>query len=196
GNMAARTGQPGPSAALSEAQTLPVPVPLRQGQVTGIPSEQMFENLSRKGTYGPMAERVMAGSEAAQREALQGNVEAIQRQVGTGQPIQPGQGGMAAQEQPGRMAAAEKGGVDAAYDQARKTFGALPSAYVQNLNRNIANQIGAAHSLEGLPRTNVILSDYAKLSETEGDAATLVRSLFDCRKRGSNARAAGAEESV
>src|SRR5690606_21673524 len=123
GNMAARTGQPGPSAGLSEAQTLPVPVPLRQGQVTGVPSEQMFEILSRKGTYGPMAERVMAGSEAAQREALQGNVEAIQRQVGTGQPIQPGQGGMAAQEQLGRMAAAEEGGAGAAYHQARNTFG-------------------------------------------------------------------------
>lgn len=198
GRMAQRTGQPGPSATLADAQTLPVPVPMRQGQVTGSPSDQMFESLSRKGAYGPVAERVMAGSESAQREALEGNIEAIQRQLGPGDaaPIAPGQGGRAAQEQLLKMNVGEKAGVDQAYKQARETFGAVPSDYVRQMDFDIRNAVAADHTLNGLARTNQILDDFNRITQTDGDASTFVRELFDWRKRASAARSTPGEEGV
>lgn len=195
GQLARRTGQPGPSAAMAEAQTLPVPVPLRQGQVSGSPSEQMFESLSRKGAYGPQAENVMRGSEASQMEALEANIGAIQNRLGGGTTV-PGEGGRAAQEQLAKMAASEKTQVGAAYDKARQTFGALPSEYVGQMNQNMRNAVGEAHNLEGLARTNAVLNDFNKIASTEGDANTFVRSLFDWRQRASAAKAAGGEEAV
>jgi len=195
GQLARRSADPKAAANLAEAQTLPVPVPLRQGQVSGSPSEQMFENLSRKGTYGPVAERVIAGSEATQREALEGNVQAIQNRLGGGTAA-PGDGGRVAQEQLAKMAAAEKTQVGAAYDKARATFGALPSEYVGQMNQSMRNAVGEAHNLEGLARTNAVLNDFNKIASTEGDASTFVRNLFDWRQRATAAKAAGGEEAV
>ena len=69
------------TAILAEAQSLPTAVPMTRGQVTGMPSEQLREDMMRKGVYGEAVEQQMAQNVARQTDALESNLNEMQRQI-------------------------------------------------------------------------------------------------------------------
>jgi hypothetical protein len=84
---------------VAEATTLPVPVPLTEGAVTGSKGQQLFEDMAGKGAYGPVAESILRGRSAEQSEAIQKNIPALQNAIADRAPLvaQAGEGGAAAQ---------------------------------------------------------------------------------------------------
>ena len=84
---------------VAEAKTLPVPVPLTEGVVTGSQGQQLFEDMALKGAYGPPAESILRGRRAEQTEAIQQNIPALQKVIADEAPLVagPGEGGSAAQ---------------------------------------------------------------------------------------------------
>ncbi len=224
--MAHRLGQfprqPGMAAAVSEAESLPVPVKLTQGQASGEPAQQMLENLSEKGAYGQAPRDVMAGAKAGQREAIQGNVTAIQGGLAGGSPAValPGQGAQRVQQT--LVAGREQGkeAVDAAYTAARTANAVLPPPDVRQLGGDVRAAVVADHNLQDLPRTSRLLSqldDMAPSAQSppyDMNKAAFggvmpgprpgpvepppvpVREMFDWLKRASSAKKAGGEEAV
>lgn len=193
---------PAMAARLAEAESLPVPVRMTQGQVSGLPDEQMFENLAEKGAYGTGARDVMRGARADTREGLAGNIQAIQRQVGGGAAgvAQPGQGAQRTQATLSGMRQAERETADMAYDAARESAAAIDPQPVAAVARTARERVLADHDLVALPRTTRLLDQLDGLTTPAADGAVpspvAVRQLFEWRARATNARSAGGEEAV
>lgn len=80
------------------AESLPHPVHLTKGQVTGVKSQQLFEDVAAGGGYGQVAESRMAQRGQQQQEAIAQNIPAIQaKMAGDELPIQRGEGMAGAQ---------------------------------------------------------------------------------------------------
>lgn len=190
------------AARVAEAESLPVPVRMTQGQASGLPDEQMFENLAEKGSYGPQARDVLRGARAETREGLAGNVAAIQQRLGGGQAAvaQPGQGAQRAQTALSGMRGAEKQAVDEAYDAARASSAAIPPQPVGETAAAARARVTGDHDLLGLPRTTRLLDQLDELTALPEGATeapdVAVRRLFDWRKRATSAKATGGEEAV
>lgn len=116
--------RPGDAAAIARARTLPTPVPLRRGQVTLDPDQQMFESQAGKGVYGQLARETIGASEEAQQQALRGNIPAIAQRIGGGQVQELGQGVGRVQQTLSTSAEASRRGVRDLYTQARAASGA------------------------------------------------------------------------
>lgn len=179
-----------------QGQTLPVPVMQTQGQVSGTPSAQMFENLAAKGVYGPQSERFMRGVQTGQQDALRGNVDAIATQIG-GAPVRTeGQiPGRLAQDRLAAMRNAERQGVDAAYDAARATTAGVPADAVAALRGDIADAVGANHSLGNIPKVTNVLGGLDRIGSGQ-NASVPINELFKVRQQLTNAARNGGEEAV
>lgn len=184
-----RGAQPEQAAALAEAQTLPRPVPLTRGQVTGEKGQQLFEEAALKGSLGEGPERMLGGMYRTQQEALQENIPAIQQYLAGQQPaIARGQGAAGAQEALSGMRAASSQQARAAYEAARAagTAGfATPEAAAEASDRLLTAV--RAFPAGSRPGTNQILSQIDETLAGGGD----VRTLFDLRAQLNNVAQAG-----
>jgi hypothetical protein len=97
---------PAEAGRLAAAETLPVPVPLTSGAVTGAPSQQLFEDMARKGAYGQQAETMMQGRQQETLQALQENIPAIQQRIAGTTPVVGAGEGLVAQRPSAPTAAA------------------------------------------------------------------------------------------
>lgn len=115
---------PQTAALLSQAKTLPYPVPLRQGQLSGNPSQQLFEDAAQKGVYGESARTMMNASDAASQQALRQNMtDGIPRLLSGGQRL-TGAIGEGGERVSGALNAASDTawkGIDEAYKVAKAT---------------------------------------------------------------------------
>ena len=163
--------EPKDAARVAEAADLPVPVPLTRGQVTGSPRQQMLESQAAEGAFGEGAERIAKGGQAVQNEAIEGNVAVIGGKIGDNtNAIQAAQQTLLDERQ------AAKGGVDAAYDVARKANGGVPA---DNVREGALDMVGA---LEGFnarnsPQTYAFVDDFDELASKAGDGAVMVDRL-------------------
>jgi hypothetical protein len=183
--MARDAANPEDAARLAGSQSLPVSVPKTKGDVTGSPSQQMFESLAEKGAYGEMAENTMRNFRSGQQEAVRANVPAIQGRISGGAPqvLERGQAGAQAQTALTSMRGAEKAAVDAAYDAAR----GMPAGFngpraVQQLYNEIGQASPVAERLSFSPKAQTLLSDLQALTPGD-DMGVPVRALFDWRRR-------------
>jgi hypothetical protein len=197
---AARRGRPVDQAQLARAlqgETLPVPVPQTRGQVSGVPSEQMFENLAAKGVYGPRTERFMQNVQQGQQEALQGNVDALARALSGGQPVRPeGQiPGRMAQDRLAAMRRQEAAPVRAAFQAARQTQAGVPADVVANMRGQIADQIGAAHNLANIPKVANVLRPLEDIG-SGANASVPVSRLFQIREQLNGVIRGGGEDAI
>jgi hypothetical protein len=183
--MARDAANPEDAARLAGAKSLPVPVPKTKGDITGSPSQQMFESLAEKGAYGQMAENTMRNFRAGQQDAVRANVPAIQGRISGGAPqvLERGQAGAQAQTALTTMRGAEKAGVDAAYEAARKAPAGFsgPQA-VQRLYNEIGQAAPVAERLSFSPKAQTLLSELQSITPDE-NASLPVRALFDWRRR-------------
>ncbi len=204
--MADKATDPAQAARLAEAQTLPVPVPQTRGIVTGNPSDQMFEDLAGKGAYGEVAGSTIRDARDATNQALHQNLPAIQGTVAKGptQLAQTGEAGPMVQKRLEAMRAAEKQGVDAAYETLRSTDAQIARPLMDDLRTTARATIEAEHDLLGLPATSRFLKQLDDMAEAVPVNAgpdyemptQSVRKLIDMDKRITNAQKAGGEEAM
>lgn len=197
---------PAQAAKLAEAATLPVPVPHTRGMASGVPSEQMFEDLAAKGLYGETASATMRGAKDDTQQALHQNLPAIQAAVAKNQKptlTQTGEAGPLVQDRLKGMAASDKGKVDAAYSALRSTDASLVRKGVDDI-RVAAREALTDHDLLGLPATTRFLKQLDELVDgipnnvgpTWAPPSAPVRTLIDMDKRLTNAQKAGGEEAL
>ena len=204
--MADKATDPAQAARMAEAQTLPVPVPQTRGTVTGNPSDQMFEDLAGKGAYGEVAGSTIRDARDATNQALHQNLPAIQGAVAKGpaQLAQTGEAGPVVQARLKAMAAAEKRGVDEAYETLRGTDAQISRPLMDDLRTTARTAIEAEHDLLGLPATTRFLKQLDDMVEAVpvnvGPGYEMptqsVRKLIDMDKRITNAQKAGGEEAM
>lgn len=164
-------------AVFDAAQSLPVPVPLTKGTISGSPEQQMIENALLRGGKGAEAARVMQEAAEKTQGALRGNVEAIGSRLGPAP--ESGAGGATVSNKLNRLFDEAKAGVDDAYRAARE---ASEGAYLPASERPV---IGA--------QLREAVRDYdpemiAPLVRTmdgfDGTGGTLTpRDLFEARTR-------------
>lgn len=108
---------------LAQAETLPVPVPMTRGDITGSAGQQLFEDMARKGAYGQGAESIMQGQRSMQQEALRQNIPAIQQIIAGTSPViaASGEGGAAASAALAARRTQEQAAATALYNVARSS---------------------------------------------------------------------------
>jgi hypothetical protein len=127
----------------------------------------------------------MRNFRAGQQDAVRANVPAIQGRISGGAPqvLERGQAGAQAQTALTTMRGAEKAGVDAAYEAARKAPAGFsgPQA-VQRLYNEIGQAAPVAERLSFSPKAQTLLSELQSITPDE-NASLPVRALFDWRRR-------------
>ena len=97
-SMTRQAVDPEEAGRIAEAQTLPAPVPLTRGQVTGSKGQQLFEDMALSGGLGEPAERMLQSQRQSQQAAIRQNVPAIQEKIAGSAPL------ISASEEAGEMA--------------------------------------------------------------------------------------------
>lgn len=186
-----RAVNPSEALALAEARSLPRPVPLTTGQVTGDPRQQLFEDMARQGSKGEVAQRTMEGAEDATRQALFGNLEATQQRLaqgarGTNSPgrvIEQGQGMANAQRRVVSLADRSNANVDALYNAARQggDAGLNQSAWL-NGTQGIRAGVSESFRPGNIPKVWNVLEGLFGTGTQAGEVQPLVSTLFQARR--------------
>jgi len=174
-----KVGDPQASARLTEAQSLPTPVPLTRGDATGSRSQQLFEEQIESGVYGEPARLTMEARRGQQQGAMRQNLEQIQKSLGGSEITQQGQ---AASQIPSALSAlrqSERQAASALFTEADQAgYAFIP-----------ANQAGAlADSLRASLRTfspSEVQATSAIVDTMEENLAAAgdIKSLFNSRQR-------------
>lgn len=190
-DYAARGVDPQQAGRSAMAETLPVPVPLSRGQVSGTPVQQLFETEAGKGVYGEAPMRLMQDLERRQQEALRANIPAMQERLGS-PVVERGTGGAMAQE-------ALVGQREAARQQATNLFDAARNAGPAAIPQQVAGEVddALAASFRNVPPaarpvTTGLYDQINQVLASGGD----IKSLFDIRSQLVNAGTAGTPEAV
>jgi len=162
------------------AASLPHPINLTSGQVTGVKSQQLFENAAAGGTYGTRAESKMNARLEDQQVAIDQNVQAIQGgMAGTQLPIERGTGAYDVQENLAAQRKVTEQGYKDAYQSAEAA-----TAFTDPANANEFNQVllGSLRDYRdgvgGAPATFRLMNE--AMEQLSNGAS--VQSLFDLRK--------------
>lgn len=108
--------------------TLPEPLPMSRGQVSGLPEQQATENAYRAGAYGRGPSELAQAQRASLDEAIAANLNRIGEGVAGGPVPVRGAGGAAASDRLNSMYDAQRGQTDRAYTFARDASGDSPVA--------------------------------------------------------------------
>lgn len=157
--QAKRAADPAHAARYAEAQSLPVPVPLTQGQVTRAPIDQMTESLMSKGAYGEMPSTILRRAQQDTEDALRANVDVIQGRMSGGQTTvnEAGQGGVAVSGALNSQLDDAAKGVNTAYDAARASGPAwIPGEQMMGVEMAVRNA-AAGFPRERLPGLDSVL---------------------------------------
>lgn len=188
----ARGLEPEDAAVIALNEGLPARVPLRRGDVTGLPGDQLDFNMALRGALGPEPAGEAQALVQRQQGALRDNAEAIaQRMRGDGVPMR-GQGGELVSDALVTMRQGQKAGVDAAYTAAREQG---DGAWIA---RDQVPQLAAR--LRGVVAEFVpddITSTRSALSRLDNLGGTAqVRDLFDLRQTLSTVRGKGGPDAA
>ena len=168
-----------------EADTLPVPVPMTAGAVTGSKGQQLFEDTAASGGFGQTAENIMAGQKKKTQDAIQQNIPAIRDQIGQGSETitDIGQAGPGVQNVlvNQRDAAFQK--ADNLYTKARSSGPAFMDQTEADLMVDrITNQMSDNFEFENIPGTAKFITQMRDIVSDGAD----IRKLFALRTRITN----------
>lgn len=186
---------PSDAAALASARSLPRPVPLTSGQITGDPAQQLFEDMARQGTRGQAARTTIESADDATRRALFGNLDAVQAEIAQGgATIARGEGMQAASSAVNRRAGAFEAKVNALYDAARKGGDAMVerSAYAEGV-RDIAESL-TDFSPTNIPKVQTALARMFGHEAANGRPTQMVSNIFQARAEMTALQAEGGVE--
>jgi len=196
GTELARGSAPEDAAVLIVNKGLPTAIPLRRGDVTGQPSDQLSFNASLRGARGPVASADAQAAVAAQQDALRQNIDQIGASMAGGGVPMRGEGGARVSDALVAARNAKADEVSAAYKAAREGAGAavLPSHDMQPLVGGMIEAVGRDHALRDVPKTAGHLRDLLAMADKGADGD--IRKLFETRARLSSLRADGGAEGV
>lgn len=170
---------------LVEADTLPVPVPMTAGAVTGSKGQQLFEDMAASGGFGQTAENIMAGQRAKTQEAIQQNIPAIRDEIGKGSETitEIGQAGPGAQQFLVTQKARASKSADDLYTRARSSNPAfMDQAEADVMVDRITNEMSENFEFENIPGTAKFLTQMRDIVSDGAD----IRKLFALRARITN----------
>jgi len=168
------------SARTATAASLPAPVNLTSGQVTGVKSQQLFEDQAASGTYGPKAESKMSTRLTDQQEAINQNVKAIQGGIaGEDLVITRREGAASAQDVLASQRKEAEQGYKDAYKSAEAATAFTNPEYATEFNQVLSDSLKDYRGgVGGAPATFSLLDEAV---EQINNGAS-VQSLFDLRK--------------
>ena len=172
----------------TEAQTLPVSVPLTRGMLSKDREAQLLEDVASKGVHGEEAKQLVKDALEAAEKALQANVPAIQGIITKGAPaIARGEGATMAQAEASVLQQAEKIAADNAYDAARalseSTGATVPSNFFTGFGDYVMGVVTKSHALDD-PILQPLIGFLNKLKAYETkEGGVAIRELFDLRKQ-------------
>lgn len=179
--MIKRGEAPADAATVAIAKDLPVPVELTRGQAAGEPAQQMFESQAAEGAFGDGASAIMRGAQAKQTDQLEGNVDAIGREISGGQPFNsfslPN-----AQETLVKQRAAVEAGVNDAYDLARSAKAGVRATPVRQASLEFRQGI-KDFSPRSAPVTHGLIDDLDEIAAKAKDGVLPVDELEAWRRQ-------------
>ena len=176
---------PAEAGRMAEAETLPVPVPVTKGAVTGSKGQQLFEDSAASGAFGDKAESMMRGAQDKTQEALQANTSAIKEQIGQGSPTVTGTGqaGAAAQDVLVAQEAAARQRANEMYDAARaKSPAFMDEDAAIAMTGRIETQLSEGFEFVNVPKTAGALNKLKDLVSSGGS----IRDMFALRTQVTN----------
>jgi len=176
---------PAEAGRMAEAETLPVPVPVTKGAVTGSKGQQLFEDSAASGAFGEKAESMMRGAQDKTQEALQANTSAIREQIGQGSPTVTGTGqaGAAAQDVLVAQEAAARQRANEMYDAARaKSPAFMDEDAAIAMTGRIETQLSEGFEFVNVPKTAGALNKLKDLVSSGGS----IRDMFALRTQVTN----------
>lgn len=179
-----RTLLPDEAARLSDLTTLPEPIPYSRGDITRLPSDQMTEDLMRKGAFGEWAQRRFNTLRAGQNTALGANADAIGSQIAGGALGESGSGGALASYTLTRLRDAMKARTDALYTAARASeHGGIDIATGRGLAFDLGNGRRVPDLIAHAPRAQAMLAEFQDLLTRAGEGEVTIRAMMDWRRR-------------
>ena len=169
---------------LAEASSLPAPIPLTAGQVTGSKGTQLFEDLAEKGAYGADAEKVIKEARDKAGQAIQENVPLIQeRLAGGASPIaEKGLGGVQVQDTLVKSLDQARREANQLYTAARQTGNADLGLVRGDFADTLRGGVRQDFNLSTTPMTNSILDEIDDVLGQGGD----IQQLFAIRTQFNN----------
>lgn len=191
--------EPADAAVLALNDSLPVEVPLRRGDVTGLPTDQINFNMSLRGARGAGPASDAQDIVARQQDALRANVDEIA--TGIRSPIERadipvrGEGGVKVSDALTAHRTAAEADVNAKYNAAREGSGnaVLPRYDMEPLSGGMVDAVTTGHSLRDVPKVAGHLRDIQEMARA-GDGS--IRALYETRARLSSLRADGGAEAA
>ena len=192
--MVRRGLDPKESIRTAAAESLPVPVKLTSGQVTGSKSQQLFENTAEQGAYGEKVGSEMQAFNQQAQENIAQNVPAIQSMMGEADAsiTVKGEGMEAAQETLAAQRQQAKDEYTAAYKSSEAATAFTNPQYAPEFSQILTNSLKEFRGgVGGAPATFRLLDE--AMDQLANGAS--VQSLFDLRKAMVKQQAAGGVES-
>ena len=186
------------AAVLAESQSLPVPIDQTKGSVTGLPGDQLQEDMMRKGVYGEEAATRMQEFDINQQQQIDDNLSEIQRLIAGDSPvINRGEGAAEAQSELARLRIRDKKKVDQTYGLARAR--GQEARYSTEALRTLTNRIRSVwdtNYTKSVTESGPVLELFRELEAlTLPDALPTVRQIFEWRQKTQNAAPFGTPES-
>ena len=164
----------------SAAGSLPVPVKLTSGQVTGSKEQQLFEDQAASGSYGTKVGEEMQSFDRQAQESMAQNVPAIQSMMGNeGGIIARGEGAESAQSLLSSQREEAAQGYKAAYKDADTATAFTNPEYAPEFTQSLTSSLSKFRGgVGGSPATFSLLDE--AIEQINNGAS--VQSLFDLRK--------------
>jgi len=175
------------------AESLPVPVKLTSGQVTGSNSQQLFENTAEQGAYGEKVGSEMQAFNQQAQEDLAQNIPAIQAMMGEPDAAitVKGEGMESAQETLSAQRQEAKEDYVGAYKSSESATAFTNPEYAPEFNQVLINSLRDFRGGEGGAPATFRLLDEAMDQLANGAS---IQSLFDLRRAIVKQQAAGGAE--
>ena len=184
-----RGAEPADAAIMALNRSLPVEIPLKRGDITGLPTDQFDFNAALRGGRGEAAAGMARNVVDGQQDAIRAGADQIARNLAGGLPPAIGRGAEAGVEALLQRRQAMKAGVDDAYGLARE----MGDSAMLDSAADVRNaMLGGLRDfdLQDVPAVARVVESFG-----EGGAPT-ARQIFDARARLSKLRQAGGLESA
>ncbi len=167
-------------AATTEAQSLPVPVPLTKGQASGNPSDQLMEDAITKGVYGESNKTKIDDILTKQTDRINENVSFIEESLGGGAPkpstIEVGEN---IQSTLNNIRRTEKRRATDLFTEAgEKGYAFIPTQHAGEVSDILRKSVDSFPKSE-IENVSKLIDDMDEILSSGGD----IKSLFDIRRQ-------------
>lgn len=181
---------PQTSAAVAEAQSLPIPTVISKGQASGSKPQQLLEDQLASGAYGEPTARIMSDFYNKQQQQLASNLPEIQKSLGGPQVLETGAGGEAAQRALVQAREEARRKASSMFTEADDAGSAFLGGDIAGSMSNDLTDVVVKYNPTEIPNTMKSVSEIQDVLSKQGS----VKRLFEIRTRLVNTGAIGSQE--